>query len=699
MADPYSGAAGSTKQEINVLNEAKQRRPKGQVITKVEEDGDKKKGKKKDKDPINPATLYTTGVKLLEKAGYQIEANECGPHVKHIIRRPALAPEVKGIQYPDSFRPFQEIHQVSDLEALDSIFNEVICGADVREFWQPIFKPQPGESALHLFIERYLKMKQISEQMAIHEPMNLQHSFDPAGRLGRKPAHNPLVWVPDRAWFDPVLHNLKFSDVFTIFPHAEQELLKLILGRVGVGRTNHIPPGWGEPIKHTARMAAVIVGKDPGLGKSTIFNGMTAAFSKCGFSTHTFKDVENRFGLKGAALSNIAYKDDTSLISLKKFLASESTKILVTNGIFETEEKYMNPEQVQPRTVIIVNSNDWNNKFAYDLDPGIIDRIKVISTLRELEVKNMLKNNTLAGTLSEGSPDLRPYSHIPFLAEKLGVSQEAIYLWCLRLATDRFWEIISDNSDPMVNRLQMEVRYWTSRQKIRFKADVIQSVVNAMAFAHALRTNPSSPKFMPEFNLSFLYEYLRSLYFVAVDPSCQPVTKLMKESWKKTGGSSSHYFEGFRELRWNSVKTATMAAREILFDENNQRKPSSKEAVSMKTVKDIFEILALRDGFKMGGEASYVIETWENCRANEEELFEEARHLASLMDEEDLKRLRTVNPDRCIDTWLMHPSYSPDSAEEIRTMAWEKLHNIERPSLTEGVKEPTNRNQVSINKG
>jgi len=60
---------------------------------------------------------------------------------------------------------------------------------------------------------------------------------------------------------------------------------------------------------------------------------MTAAFSKCGFVTHTFKSTEDRFGLKTAAMSDIAYKDDTSLSSLKKFLGSEETKILITNGL------------------------------------------------------------------------------------------------------------------------------------------------------------------------------------------------------------------------------------------------------------------------------------------------------------------------------------------------------------------------------
>jgi hypothetical protein len=39
--------------------------------------------------------------------------------------------------------------------------------------------------------------------------------------------------------------------------------------------------------------------------------------------------------------------------------------------VFQVEEKFQNPEQIWPKTVILVNANDWNSKFAYDLDPGI----------------------------------------------------------------------------------------------------------------------------------------------------------------------------------------------------------------------------------------------------------------------------------------------------------------------------------------
>jgi hypothetical protein len=398
---------------------------------------------------------------------------------------------------------------------------------------------------------------------------------------------------------------------------------------------------------------------------------MTAAFSKCGFVTHTFKSTEDRFGLKTAAMSDIAYKDDTSLSSLKKFLGSEETKILITNGLFQTEDKFEKAEQIQPKTVIIVNSNDWNAKFAYDLDPGIIDRIKIISTYREYEVRKMGEN--LKGTMSEGSPDLRPYAHIPFLAEKLGVSQDAIYLWCLRLATDHFWNVINDTKDPTINNLQVQVRYWTTRQRIRFKADVTQALVNAMAFAHSIRTN-SEVEFMPELSPYMLYEYLKSLYFVGVDPSCQPLTSMMKERWEKVGRPTTHYYQGFRELTWGSVKAAISVARAKLFSEECETtRKENNEETSSKIIKTVMETLVMRDGFKLGGDANYVIENWENCRHAQAELVLEGRELMEKVGARDRARINATTL-RCEDDWLKNDTYSPDKAERLRVKAHEKMN-------------------------
>jgi hypothetical protein len=360
MTDRFSGKSFSDPQSDNIRKTAKARR----FSTKKDESGDEKKA------PTNLSELYNKGVEHLRTFNFYIELCETGDHVKHRILKPAPPVQIPGINYPASFQPLQDISTLEDFQRIERAFES--AETEVRDFWMPLFRPKGGETDLSNFADRLLTMKRIQQNTNIHETLNYGHTFDPDGALcGYGFVRNPRVWVPAREWFDEKIQQATLNDIFTIFPHAEVEMLKLILGRVGVGRSNHLPPNFPEPIDHTARMAAVIVGKDAGLGKSTIFNGLTAALSKCGFGTHTFKSTEDRFGLKAAALANIAYKDDTAMKSLKQFLAAEETKILITNGLFQTEEKFQNAEQIWPQCVLIVNSNDWDAHFAYDLDPGI----------------------------------------------------------------------------------------------------------------------------------------------------------------------------------------------------------------------------------------------------------------------------------------------------------------------------------------
>lgn len=656
MTDRFSGGPLSDPQSVNILTEVKERKPKGERFNR----------KKKDAEEKPQATalskLYTEGVQLLKSSFYTVELCEGAEHINHRILKPAPPPAVKGITYPPSFQPLQDISTLEDFSRIEAVF--ATASNEVRDFWQPLYRPKGGESDLYSFTERLLKMRRIQQNQNIHEVLDYGQTFDPDGTLtGNHPVRNPRIWVPARKWFDPVLHDVGLEDVFTIFPHAERELLKLILGRVGVGRANHLPPGFPSPIDHTARMAAVVVGKDAGLGKSTVFNGMTAAFSKCGFNTHTFKSTEDRFGLKAAAMADIAYKDDTAMKSLRAFLSAEETKILITNGLFQAEEKFQNAEQIWPRCTIIVNSNDWNANFAYELDPGIIDRIKILSTYREYEVFKNQKH--LQGTASEGSPDLRPRAHIPFLASKLGVAQEALYLWCLRLATDRFWEVITDVEDPAINRLQVEVRYWTTRQRIRFKADVSQALVNAMAFAHAVRTGAENYE-MPELTPEILADHLKSLYFVGVDPSCLDLMTKMKKRWEEAGRPSTHYYQGFRELRWESVNKCLE-----YFGEEVTAYAMTKTAPEV--VKTMMEKIVMRDGFKVGGGMTYVVENWENTRHALGEIKEEAAFLLDTVSQNDTDRINNPNT-KVYDEWLQSKNYSPDRAEKYRKAAREKLY-------------------------
>ena len=347
MTDRFSGKSFSDPQSEEISKTVKARK----FSSKKEDKEDK------NKTPTNLSELYSKGIEHLRTFNFTVELDEGGDHVKHRILCPAPPQQVLGITYPGSFQPLQDISSLEDFTRIERAFES--AESEVRDFWTPLFRPKGGETDLGNFAERLLKMKRIQQNITIHETLDYGHSFDPDGSLtGNQAVRSPRVWVPAHSWFDEALHKVTLNDVFTIFPEAECEMLKMIIGRVGVGRSNHKPPNFLEPIDHTARMAAVIVGKDAGLGKSTIFNGMTAAFSKCGFMTHTFKSTEDRFGLKAAALADIAYKDDTAMRSLKAFLAAEETKILITNGLFQTEEKFQNSEQIWPKCVMLVNSND-----------------------------------------------------------------------------------------------------------------------------------------------------------------------------------------------------------------------------------------------------------------------------------------------------------------------------------------------------
>lgn len=641
----------------------------------------------KSKEKADPpfATLYAQGESLLKSLGYHLELDEGGAHCNHKIWHLTDPIEVVGIDYPNEFNVLREINESDHLRLIDGAFKVgTSCSQELRDFWTPLFRPKSSESDLQNFTKQVLKMEQVSNSIRIMEPVCLDHSFDPKGRLGKGEAKHPKIWVPDRDWFADSIKSVTLEDVFTIFPKAEIEIIRLLLGRIGVGKSNQIPSGWSkkEVVKHTARMAAVIVGKDPGLGKSTLFNGLIAAFAKCGFSAKTFRGTDDKFGMKAITKADIAYKDDTSPISLKKFLTSEETKTLITNGVFQVEEKFMGAEQLTAKPVFIVNSNSWSNNYAYDLDPGIMDRIKILTTLRESELKS--KRHRIGGPVSADSPDVRPMGHLPFLANKLGVSQDALYLWCLRLATDHFWKVISDDSDPKINRLQVEVRSLTTRLRIRFKDNIIQAIVNSMAFAWCIRYSSKVSKdwedgdggessvYVPELSPKILKDCLESFFFIGVDPSAQPLMKMMKQKWEEAGRPATHYYQGFREVRWESIKGCYSLANDLYskhFNDSNSKGNS-------EFIKQVMEGVDTRDGFRIGAGPVYVNESWDNMRIGADEIVREGEELMGKLSDfsqDFFDRVKNTNIS-CDDNWLSNLySYSPDKAEIPRTKAMNAL--------------------------
>jgi hypothetical protein len=177
-----------------------------------------------------------------------------------------------------------------------------------------------------------------------------------------------------------------------------------------------------------------------------------------------------------------------------------------------------------------------------------------------------------------------------------------------------------------------------------------------------------------------LYDYLKSLFFVGVDPSCVDLCSAMKKEWEKAGRPSTHYWQGFRELRWESVKKTLDEFREVLFDEASGSRKESKDKTTLTLIKEMIEKLVMRDGFKIGGEANYVIENWENCRHAQDELVLEGRELTKLMDPNDLHRLQDPKSN-CYCDWLLDKRYSPDRAEKYRVAARPKMYT--RKTTTE----------------
>jgi hypothetical protein len=169
---------------------------------------------------------------------------------------------------------------------------------------------------------------------------------------------------------------------------------------------------------------------------------------------------------------------------------------------------------------------------------------------------------------------------------------------------------------------------------------------------------------MPELTPEILQECLDHFYFVGVDPSGLQLMSKMKKQWEAAGRPSTHYYQGFREVRWASIKKAVE-----FYIQNGER----GDRTSAEVVKDVMEKLVMRDGFKIGGSMNYVIENWENTRHATEELVIESKRL--LLDTDDDDKARLTNPDaKCFDSWQSNKRYSPDQAEAYREEAREQLY-------------------------
>lgn len=380
-----------------------------------------------------------------------------------------------------------------------------------------------------------------------------------------------------------------------------------------------------------------------------------------------------------AAKSHILEKDDISQESLLNFLKAEETKILISNGSFRAENKFEKPETIHPRCSILLNSNSWSSSYGYAIDSGIASRIKCLST-HSLEELTKLTNTINTGILGD-CPDFRPYSMMPWLADKLNCDIDAILLYATRLASDHFYEIINDKSDPSKNRLEEEVYTYTSRLRYRFKTDILNSLVKALALSSAIMSILRNEEpYMPEFNFRLFYELCKDYYFLCVDPSGINFCNLLKLHWESCGSTTLHPYQSLRDIRLDTLKQAIDWAQDNYIDFLTSK--STLNVNENEVLKKYVGFIMMRDGFKLSSSVVYFIEAVNSISYQLEEIYDLAYKLVEQMEIESpicLQRIKKYANNsggvKVNDDWMNNKNYSPKIGDKLREKELKRLIN------------------------
>lgn len=398
-----------------------------------------------------PATKYAAVMQAMEAAGFYLRVNldskltsfhdlyerfSPAEHNSHVLP--------KGITYPDWFEFLVPASETS----LETIQNEMLGekffemgSADVRDFAMPLFMYRSGRaSEITDYVLGVENLKAIRHKKMGEGTYHLGIVYAPStirNEVKARVVNDIFSYVPELDWFDKKVRDLKFEDIVTIFPPAEAEMFKLIIGRACVGRSGSVHPGHDKPIKHGFRKAGIIVG-EPGVGKTTVLNGVMKAMQYCGYNVVSMGELGARFNQGSVISSHLTYNDDLTLDSLERMLKSASFKSVVTGGTEKVENKGTDAIEVVSNTVIIANCNEIRPEISYSLDSGAISRLALISTYRAYEQEDMSEK--------EGR-DIHPVANIKYLCKTLNVDEVVLFMRVMRHCTDFFLEKVNSGVD------------------------------------------------------------------------------------------------------------------------------------------------------------------------------------------------------------------------------------------------------------
>jgi hypothetical protein len=546
----------------------------------------------------------------------------------------------KGINYPEWF----EFLVPASETTLELIQNELLSedgifqmDSDSRDFVSPLFIYRSGRASEvtdyvlgveNLKALRHKKMGGGSYRLGIaYNPASIEAEFR------ARTLSDVYSYVPELEWFDRPIRNLKFEDIVTIFPPAEAEMFKLIIGRACVGRNGAIHPGKDTPIKHGFRKAGIIVG-EPGVGKTTILNGLMKAMQYCGYNVVNMGDFGSRFNQGAVISSHLAYNDDLTQDSLEKMLKAHSFKSVVTGGTEKVENKGTDAIEVVSNTVIIANCNEVRSEISYSLDSGAISRLALISTYRAFEQEDMS---------GKAGRDIHPVANIKFLCKKYGIDEVTLFMRIMRHCTDFFLDKIESGVDVHFHSEKL-----LPYLRIQIHKNALECFIRFCFLAYAIREQKSQGDYLPELTLCSLATTLECTRFLMIDMRANNLRRNMKTHWENTKRDQTHPYWAQRKMLITSVDKA--------YEIFNSYKSDKDLPMAVESV---FNALTLRDGFSMSKKQSHIVRTWEQVRGEKNRIYKMANELiATVTDPEELKSIEDKSA-RCNAAYLYEAGYDP----------------------------------------
>ena len=582
--------------------------------------------------------LFDTGKEAIERlSGFKIELKAGFDYTGNLKITKAVKPKpLKGITFPENFR-YRTLTDATDLNDLMSTwtdFCDEVLDEEVIAFWKPLLKPKntQNSSSLTAYTSMLLKAESANiERYGIGEVVQNCTSIHPdqlpIGVI-------PEAFLPEKSWFKPQLHEIELKDIFTILPDAERELFALCLGRamVGCSGTQHLESD--HPIRHTFRTICLMYGRDPGQGKSNLFQRfLEPAIKHVGFLFSNFVTLYEKYGLGSIAESAMSYKDDLSSDELLDNLRAKHIKTLASGGNIRVEDKYIASYEAIAKTVIFANVNHFDLNKVSQMDEGVLSRLVILKTHSNTDLANWVPTGA-----SVGSKSPMTEAHLHFLAEKYDVDLMTLALWALRLCADEFMKyvpkgkptngrnILADKMKGLAKELAVQINH----------SLMAKNTCILLQFASKLRGG----KEMTNVSINNLQTSLYDGAYLAIAKDLEPVREMIQEHWLANHKPENHPWIALENIRKASLVNAIEKLNVVAKGTNNK---DIHEAV-----KAMFSAITTTSGFKITYSSVKVIDAWGDSITEVNNLKELVGDILSVTDLDILKK-ENVAPTISVD--------------------------------------------------